>query len=74
VTAMKKFSDFQSAMAAIKPKRRRKKLPAALDIAGRQPPSPEAKAVAREARRTGLVRLRNRLKLSRFFCRLRWKH
>ena len=56
--AMKVFNDFVSAMAALRPKRRRKPLPTALDVVGRQPPSAEALAVAREARRLRIVRKR----------------
>jgi hypothetical protein len=53
----KVFRDLAAAMAALRPKKKRK-LPAVLDIVGRQPPSREALAIAREARRAGLVKKR----------------
>jgi hypothetical protein len=50
------YRDLAEAMAAIRTKKR--KLPASLEIGDRKQPSAEALAVAREARRLGLVKKR----------------
>jgi hypothetical protein len=50
------YRDLAEAMAAIRPKKR--KLPASLQTRDRKQPSPEALAVAREARRIGLIKKR----------------
>jgi hypothetical protein len=50
------YRDLAEAMAAIKPRKR--KLPASIETGDGKQPSPEALAVAREARRLGLVKKR----------------